>query len=57
MSRAIVTSERQKINVWILNNQIRDVKKAKQVTGKTITAIIGEALALWLAHMRKEGVL
>jgi len=49
--------ERARVNVWILNNQVRDMAKIKENTGKTTTKIIGEALATYLAVMRKEGIL
>jgi hypothetical protein len=57
MSRNIVISDRQRINVWVLSNQIRDMLKVKEITGKSKTDIIAEALALYFALMRKEGVL
>lgn len=57
MGRPKVIIERQRLNVWVLNNQVREMDKARKIRGKTKTAVISEALALWLALMRKEGVL
>lgn len=57
MGRTMVLSERKRIDVLVLRNQLEDMAKVKEVTGKTMTDIISEALALWLALMRKEGVL
>lgn len=57
MGRDIKKHDRGQLHCWVLRNQLLEMEKARKVRGKTITAVIGEALALWLALMRKEGVL
>lgn len=57
MGRQSKIAERKRINVWLLRNQVRDMEKIKESTGKSLTSIIGEALAVWLSLMRREGLL
>ena len=46
-----------RIDVWILPNQIADIAKLKETTGKSQTDIVIEALGIYFNMMRKERVL
>ena len=57
MSREKRVFEKERLNVWVLPNQIRDIEKISQVTGKKKTDVVIEALGIYSNLMRKEGVL
>ena len=57
MPRLEVIYKRVPLYVLILKNQEEDLKKACEVTGKSKTDAIGEAIDLWLSLLRKEGVI
>ena len=57
MGRSIKKHDREQLHVWVLRNQLLDIKKVQLIRGITKTDAVSEALAQWLSTMRKEGVL
>lgn len=48
---------RVRLNVWITDTQETVINQISDVTGRTKTDIIGEALSIYFTEMRKNGVL
>jgi len=57
MGREQIRYERKRLHVWILANQEADIKQLREVTGKTKTDVISEALSIYFSMLRKQGVL
>ena len=57
MGREAIKGSYKKVHVCIMANQVRDMQRIKEVTGKTRTDCINEALGVWLRLMRQEKVI
>jgi predicted DNA-binding protein len=57
MSRSKVIYEREQVHIWLMTNQVKDIKKLQEKTGKTKTDIISEALAMYFKQMADWKVL
>ena len=57
MQKDSIKMERERLNVWLLHSQVKDLEKIKSITGKTMTDVISEAVAIYLSKMREWGVL
>ena len=57
MSRTAKVAERKRVDLFILRNQLVDMEKIKEMTGKTRTDCVKEALGVWLTLMHNQGVL
>lgn len=57
MGREKLPYKKERINVWILPNQLKDIEHLKEVMGKNKTDVVIEALGIYLNMLRKQGVI
>jgi len=57
MGREEIRYKRKQLHVWILANLDADIEQLREVTGKTKTDVIAEALSIYFSMLRKQGVL
>lgn len=57
MGREKKRYDTERLNVWVLTNQVRDIDKVVSITGKTKTEVVIEALGVYFNMLRKQGVI
>lgn len=57
MGRSEKVFEKKRVNVWVLANQEADIRRVRELTGKSQTDVVVEALAIYFSLLRKQGVL
>ena len=56
MGRRLKPYTSKQLHVWVMQPQADELVRVAQLLDKSITDVVNEALAYWLAEQRKMGV-